>query len=107
MKQRCRIEAKHPLLSHLNIYKCLEKFLIRLRWSRRCCRVGKFLSLPNVMSPLHTVFPPAELSVCQLAFLPLSAILRRTDESCGCKAGDEGRWVPLLIRTVLAVINRC
>lgn len=32
-------------------------------------------------------------------------------ESCGCvsqhKANYGGRWVPLLIRTVLAIINRC
>lgn len=70
------------------------------------------MSLSNVLSPLSTVSSgsPDELGCCQVATLLLSMFLS-AGESCGCvsqhKANYGGRWVPLLIRTVLAIINRC
>lgn len=58
-------------------------------------------------------FPPAPpVSSAAARWLRLCASWSSLPvESCGCvsqcKASDEGRWVPLLIRTVLAIINRC
>lgn len=76
------------------------------------CGDGKFLSLSNVMAPLSTLSSgsPDELGRCQVAAL-CSPWCSLPVVSCGCvsrgKASHEGRWVPLLIRTVLAIINRC
>lgn len=62
--------------------------------------------------PFLWFLPAAPMSSAAARWLcfcaPWSSLLV---ESCGsvsqCKASTEGRWVPLLIRTVLAIINRC